>query len=222
MSCLNPVIITLYKGEDNERIQAVRCRQCEDCKQAARSSAFVRMHFEVEECLKQHGMVFFFTLTFKDEFVPFKFHRMCFDKRLVQSWLQSFRQDMRRKYGFRVKYLLVSELGHVGTHRPHHHGLLLFYSDTKYQLKSWQKGGKHHNEIPFFPVSYCKIIQNAWLYGRCDISVYDPNKGGLRYISKYISKDVSEDNLFKDVLTRIQMKLSLHLMPLGADIVLSL
>lgn len=206
MSCLNNVYVTLDSGEDSERIVKVRCRHCEDCKQFARSSAVVRLHYEDDKCAKAGGMCFFFTLTFADEYVPFKFHRMCFDKKLVQDWIQRFRQIMRRHYGYRVKYLIVSELGHVGTHRPHHHGKLYLYPDTSYQLKSWQEGGKHHDEIPRLPITYAAFIRNCWPYGRADVQEFDPYKGGNDYCSKYISKDVAEENLFKDIITRIQIK----------------
>lgn len=206
MSCLSPLYVTLNKGEDNERLVQVRCRECEDCKQSSRSSAVVRMHYEDLKCKQANGMIFFFTLTFADEYVPFKFHRMCFDKKLIQNWLQSFRQMMRRHYGYRVKYFIVSELGHVGTHRPHHHGKLYLYPDTKYQLKEWREGGKRNHEIPWFPASYASIIKHAWCFGRADVSEFDPSKGGNDYVSKYISKDVEEENLFKDILTRIKIK----------------
>lgn len=206
MSCFSPVYVTLNKGEENERLVQVRCRECEDCKQSSRSSAVVRMHYEDLKCKKAGGMIFFFTLTFADEYVPFKFHRMCFDKKLIQDWLQSFRQMMRRHYGYRVKYFIVSELGHVGTHRPHHHGKLYLYPDTKYQLKEWQEGGKRHHEIPWFSASYASIIRHAWIFGRADVSEFDPSRGGNDYVSKYIAKDVEEENLFKDILTRIKIK----------------
>lgn len=206
MSCLNNVYVTLNKGEYNERVVQVRCRHCEDCKQSSRSSAIVRLHYEDLKCTKLGGMCFFVTLTFADEYVPFKFQRMCFDKKLVQDWLQKFRQVMRRHYGYRVKYLIVSELGYVGTHRPHHHGKIYLYPDRSYQLKSWQEGGKHFNEIPKLPITYAAFIRNCWIYGRADVQEFDPYKGGNDYVSKYISKDVAEDNLFKDIITRIQMK----------------
>ena len=206
MSCLNPIFIKVLDSRTNTySYQKVRCRNCEDCKQSSRSAAFVRLNYEYEHCIKSGGFALFFTLTFADEYVPFKFHRMCFDKKLVQNWLQNFRQIFRRRYGLVVKYFLVSELGHVGTHRPHHHGEFFFYPNDKYQLKSW-KSGKNKEKIPAFPQTYAQIISSLWNYGRCDISVLDPSKGGHHYVSKYIAKDYSEENLFKDIITRIQIK----------------
>ena len=206
MSCLNPILIQRFDYRTNTKVfQQVRCRECEDCKQSARSAAFVRLNYEYKHCIESGGFALFFTLTFADEYVPFKFHRMCFDKVLVQNWLQHIRQEFRRKYGLRLTYFLVSELGHVGTCRPHHHGELFFYHDDKYQLKSW-KIGKHKDEVPLFPESYCSIIRYLWTYGRCDIQKVDPSKGGHRYVSKYISKSDSEENLFKDIITQIQIR----------------
>lgn len=207
MSCLNPVIIRCTDSRtDDIEYRRVRCRECEDCKQIMRSSAFVRMKFEYDHCIASKGMCFFFTLTFADEFVPFKFHRMCFDKTMIQDWLQRFRCIFRRHYGYTVKYLIVSELGHVGTHRPHHHGVFFLYPDDKYQCKSWKEGGKNNHMIPIFSASYCKVIRDCWQYGKCDVQEFDSSKGGFMYISKYISKDIEEDSLFKDIITRIQMK----------------
>lgn len=207
MSCLHPALIRCQDPRTGEfLVRRVRCRECEDCKQIMRSSAFVRMKFEYEHCIASKGMCFFFTLTFADEYVPFKFRRMCFDKSMIQDWLQSFRCIFRRHYGYTVKYLIVSELGHVGTHRPHHHGVFFLYPDDKYQCKSWKSDGKNHYKIPIFSQSYCKVIRDCWKYGRCDVQEFDPSKGGFLYISKYISKDIEEDSLFKDIITRIQMK----------------
>lgn len=205
MSCLTPVLLRLNQGTESERWQKVRCRVCEDCKQTMRSAAFVRLNAEYKRCIEEHGIVLFFTLTFADEFVPFKFHRMCFDKRLVQEWLQNFRQYFRRYYGYRVKYFLVSELGHVGTHRPHHHGLLFLYKDDKYQLKSW-KDGKNNKYIPILPQSFAKRVRDLWQYGRADVQEFDSTKGGIQYVAKYISKFDEEEKLFKDIITRIQIK----------------
>lgn len=206
MSCLHPILIKFTNANWESSYHTVNCRECEECANLLRNSAFIRLKYEYENCMKQGGLCFFFTLTFEDEYVPFKFHRMCFDKVLIQRWLQSFRQKFRRHYGWSVKYFIVSELGHVGTKRPHHHGVLFLYPDKKYQLKSWQSGGIHADEIPWFPESYCSIIRHLWTFGRSDVQVLDPNKGGFRYVSKYMAKDVSEQNLFKDIITRIQMK----------------
>lgn len=207
MSCLNKILIAREDRRTGDMsTHFVRCRHCEDCKQTFRNQTFIRLKYEYDKCMHAGGMAFFFTLTFADEYVPFKFHRMCFDKRLVQKWLADFRQEFRRYYGFAVKYFLVSELGHVGTRRPHHHGILFLYPDTKYQLKAWQPGGKKHKFIPMFPATFCKKIGDTWKYGRCDIAEYDNNRGGMRYVSKYIAKDVAEENLFLDILTRIKMK----------------
>ena len=98
-------------------------------------------------------------------------------------YLKSFRQKIKYNLGIKVQYLMVPEFQKDGT--IHYHGLI--YNLPKLDIPTWK---------------------NFWKFGSVDIQLVNQkkDKGGnsvenvSSYISKYISKDLSDKRLYGEKL----------------------
>lgn len=71
--------------------------------------------------------VYFFTLTFKDKFLPrFKFKHMtcpCFNREYIRRFVRGVQMDLLKKYNITdYDYIICCEFGKSATFRPHLHG----------------------------------------------------------------------------------------------------
>lgn len=195
--CTNPITIknrTLHFTKENSPLYIkVPCGHCYECEQQKQQEWFVRNYFHWLE--QSANSSFFYTLTYNNENIP-KFNScgrtiLCFSKRNVQLFLKRLRKRLS-KLGITLSYMISSEYGELYK-RPHHHAL--FYLSERMN-----------------PYAFYKLVEETWQYG---FVKYGDNVGqlmdvrGIRYVTKYITKDISymrEDGLdiLKAVYSRYQ------------------
>lgn len=126
--CLFPVTIKSVDSFGLLTNQSVPCGKCIECMKDKQNSWKIRL---TEES-KVHKYVYFFTLTYNDDSVPFYndstgVRCLSVRKRDVQLWIKRNRMCLHRSIGdFDFKYFVCSEYG-PNTGRPHYHGI--FFTD---------------------------------------------------------------------------------------------
>lgn len=127
--CLRPLSI-INKGYDpNDKYSSyfvrVPCGKCEECAQQRVSDVLFRADYEYQDMLKCGGTAFFLTLTFNDEHLniyTYSDGSKCstWNGKLLQRYTHRLNTHLSR-CGYSLKYLITSERGNNGTHRPHYH-----------------------------------------------------------------------------------------------------
>lgn len=150
------------------------CGKCEDCKRARQSEWFIRSFYEWERVKHIGGCGFFYTLTFNDENLPKYKGIKCFDRNQIQLFCKRLKENLKRRFGIDISYLLSCEYGTL-YQRPHYHALFFI---TR----------------ALMPWTFYNLVESAWQYG----FVYCGTDGGLLsspsgilYVTKYITKDFS-------------------------------
>lgn len=123
--CLFPITIKSNDAFGNFALQTVPCGKCLECMKDRQNSWKIRL---IEE-YRDHRYVYFFTLTYNDDSVPFVLYgdekiNVVF-KNDVQWWIKrnriAYERFFKREIDF--KYFICSEYG-PNTGRPHYHGIL--------------------------------------------------------------------------------------------------
>lgn len=127
--CLCPLSI-INKGYDpNDKYSSyfvrVPCGTCEECAQQRVSDVLFRADYEYQDMLKCGGTAFFLTLTFNDDnlnIYTFSDGSKCstWNGKQLQRYTHRLNTHLSR-CGYTLKYLITSERGNGGTHRPHYH-----------------------------------------------------------------------------------------------------
>lgn len=124
--CLRPVVIKTKDSFGIDVNQAVPCGKCIECLKDRQNSWKIRLTEEARD----HKYVYFFTLTYNDDNVPFSFDDegnkvLHFRKSDLQLWLKRHKIKYERlfKRDIDFKYFICSEYG-PNTGRPHYHGIL--------------------------------------------------------------------------------------------------
>lgn len=170
MSCLRPLSIRnplWLKGGKCDEWMIVPCGKCPGCLIDKRNEWTSRIECEVHSNL----FTYFFTLTYDEIHEPWVFDETSgcsfpsVSKRDVQLFLKRLRKRFDSVFGYRFRYVLVSEYG-PKSYRPHYHGLL------------------------FTDFGDCRRVEDAiarcWRKGRIDASLY--TGGASAYCSKYLFK----------------------------------
>lgn len=145
------------------------------------SSWFVRCYYE----WMQSAQTFFYTLTYNNDNLPHRYGMPCFSKRDIQKFLDRLRKAIY-PFGAHLKYFVSSEYGELYK-RPHYH--VLFFLDKQIN-----------------PFQFYKLVERMWKYG---FVKYGDNVGvvnsfsGIRYVTKYVSKDISYTNDFDSKFLRL-------------------
>ena len=188
--CYRPITISNCKPDKNPLLDKFRlkvpCGHCILCKDEKRMAMWIRTYYEYLECKKLGGFALFVTLTYRNSTIPrlnnderFK----CFSKRDCQKYIKRVRQAIARKYptidtSNSIRYLCTSEYG-GRTHRPHYH--LAFF--VRCPLHRW---------------SVRRIVADSWHLGYTKFGSrnygFIDSVGALHYVSKYICKDVYEED----------------------------
>lgn len=124
--CLHPISIKSKDSYGLDCMQSVPCGKCLECLKDRQNAWKIRL---VEEA-RDHKYVYFFTLTYNDDSVPFSYDDegnklLHFRKSDLQLWLKRHRISYERLFKREVdfKYFITSEYG-PNTGRPHYHGIL--------------------------------------------------------------------------------------------------
>lgn len=123
--CFYPYTIKSKDAFGNPCLQTVPCGKCIECMKDKQNAWKIRL---VEES-RDHRYVYFFTLTYNEDSVPFVRHEgekiNVVSKNDVQLWVKRNRMAYQRLFNREVdfKYFICSEYG-PNTGRPHYHGIL--------------------------------------------------------------------------------------------------
>ena len=177
--CLNPIQI---KTEDAFGIpvnQSVPCGKCIECLKDRQNSWKIRL---IEEA-RDHRYVYFFTLTYNDDSVPFSYTEdgtrvNHVNKVDIQLWIKRNRIKFERQFNRELdfKYFITSEYG-PNTGRPHYHGILFTdisptfisamfadWSETYGFINFSQVGANRKKKIPNIAYHLSRImLQNTAL-----------------------------------------------------------
>lgn len=224
--CLNPIHlinptrrISLYSPQ--QVYLDVKCGKCAECVKAMRSEWHFRAYYHTKATLLNGGYAMMDCLTYRPSDVPKLSHYidvkkyglrdyMVFDYKHVRDFIKNLRIRLKR-LGYKSKnvftYFITSEYGtsELRTHRPHYH-LLLFVHDVRIN-----------------PYKLSLIISDLWKYGRTDGLRYHPKLyvanhiygynsnddisailSVTNYVSKYVNKDSSYQNVIDNRLLKLQ------------------
>ena len=213
--CLNPVscpTTTKYvslKYRDHF-VNQFPCGRCSECQRLLSLQSSFRANYEFDD-LPDQGYVLFDCLTYRNKDVPHlsdfwtllpkSLDFMCFNRKHIRNFLQTFRQRLiRAGYGKNsVRYFYACEYGTEKnkTHRPHIH-LMLYV---------------HNPDID--PIWLSSLVADVWKFGRTDGYPYKTKRyvfshnlvpknnlaSRLRTIS-YITKYLQKKAVFQLVLDK--------------------
>ena len=217
MSCYRPLTISNPALEKtfafNRPKIVVPCGHCINCLDVKRSSWSVRLYYQWQYCVNNGGFALFETLTYNEDKIPRLYGLWrCFSKYDVQKYLKRIRYYLSKyfpEFDFRsnLKYFLASEFGGL-THRPHYH-VVFFVS------------------VPFNQFLFKRIVEKLWSDLHFDVYALGvkvsfngfgfgftcPGKlnngfvcsfGGLNYCSKYVCKDIFDQEYFFNLARRLK------------------
>lgn len=220
MQCINPVKIkfseeTLAKRRQDETLDMidryrtymyVPCGKCEACLSNRRSAWSFRLHQE----LKVSESCYFLTLTYDDQYLPYKTVTIdgvscevpCVSKRDVQLFLKRFRKCIEP---FKIRYFIVSEYG-PKTYRPHYHMILFNYPQLlknkidEYIEESWRNGFVRVDPVSdariHYVTSYCLDSSTLPSYLPKNFMLCSRRPGlGSAYLDNYSVVKYHLDNL---------------------------
>lgn len=208
---------TLYKNGLDKPYITVDCGTCDSCRVKKQLDFYTRCYSEYKYYIENGGRVLFITLTYNDFYVPSyqisinskQFEIPCFSVDDRQRFIKRVRRFFEYHFGyspecfeddklvFPIKYFISCEYGEKYK-RPHYHALLFFPPSVK----------------PL-PSNFHFLVGNCWRYIRDkdrkfarEIGFYffskDKKDGSyrpyvesfkcLKYVSKYITKDLSYFN----------------------------
>lgn len=204
--CLSPIPITRTIAGLTS-VQFVPCGYCNECIKDRQNEYVIRT---IEEASKK-GIVWFFTLTYSDDHVPYtydldgeiidedpvtgevffapnaKLLSIC--NKDITSWKKRVRARLnkrRKKEGkepLKFSFLICGEYG-PRTHRPHYHGLFIGLSRS--DMLEFKKDWENHYGFTLF--KSVNVIPS---------SHHNDVESTARYVAKYIckSRDLEDENV---------------------------
>lgn len=196
--CYSPLIIknnSTYKSSDySQSFVRVPCGNCDECNDGRMLEWQTRICFEVDSLYKRGGVAIFLTFTYNNECLPsyddVGFSVDCFNHDDVLSFLNRIKVYWHKLVGkSQYKYFFTSEYGH-DTQRPHYHAIFFLEKsiDSRAFAESCRRNWKYGFMFPRYDWRRKSYVDN---YGKCvDIEIRSL-KGAAKYVSKYITKDMS-------------------------------
>lgn len=197
--CTNPLTISnkspykIYDISPNK--YQVPCGKCLECRSLVQNDWCTRLSYEINSFYRNGGIGVFLTFTYNDDNLPVfePLNQPCFRHDDVLKFLDRINLYMQRRYGpYMYKYFICSEYG-KNTQRPHYHGLFLLQHSV-----DW---------LSF--VEKCRELwsDHGFMFPKFDGYQYVDNQGlgvsptlqngaaSSKYVSKYITKDLSFYNI---------------------------
>lgn len=119
--CVNPIQRT-RRLANRTVVDILPCGKCPECLKKKQSGYMCRC---IEEA-KKRGNIWFITLTYSDEHLPYIDEEPSLCREDIKKWKREVRRDYLKKNGVKFpefSFLLCGEYG-PRTHRPHYHGFL--------------------------------------------------------------------------------------------------
>lgn len=197
--CTNPLIVrnkSPYKVYDiSPKKYQVPCGKCLECRSMSQSDWCTRLSYDINMFYRNGGIGVFLTFTYNDDNLPVfaPLNQPCFRHDDVLKFMDRLNLYMQRTYGpYMYKYFICSEYG-KNTQRPHYHGAFLL-----------QHGVDWHSFV-----EKCRELwsEHGFMFPKFDGHQYVDNYGfgvnptlrngaaSAKYVSKYITKDLSFYNI---------------------------
>lgn len=205
---------------------SVPCGHCKECDYLKCQEYYFRSYYEAMSCIEHGGYVYFDTLTYAPEHLPYVsdfcdfvpedslVNVPCFNSRACKKFFDRLRIEIERSgtdpdgmFG----YFLTCEYGldERFTHRPHYH-VLFYVRDNRMS-----------------PLDFSAHVSHAWRYGRTDGLPYqtpgyvlnhvyrqdgsDLDSVVLRSVCNYVAKYVNKDSDFMRLVDGRLRSLMLYL-----------
>lgn len=202
--CVNPLHIrqnASYKdGILHPYWNEVPCGECAECRNSVRNEWLTRISFELQSLYRRGGVCVLLTFTYNDLHLPVyrdgDFCVPCFNHKDVKTFLNRLKVKAYRRWSKNCyRYFFVSEYGKY-TQRPHYHCQFYLAARVDYhefielcrELWSSKEYGNLGYLFPKYDASRGCYIDNKKRF-------YEPRirslANGARYVSKYITKDIS-------------------------------
>lgn len=152
----------------------------------------IRLSYDIDMFYRNHGIGLLLTFTYDDVHLPIfaPLKQPAFNHDHVLFFLDKLNSWMQKQYGkYSYKYFWCSEFG-KNTCRPHYHSLFLLNSDVDWHefvekcRSLWSYGF-------MFPKYDDKIGDYVDDYGNINRPTLRAGVSSARYVSKYITKDIS-------------------------------
>lgn len=197
--CLYPLSIKTKDSFGLDVMQSVPCGRCIECLKDRQNSWKIRLTEEARD----HLYVYFFTLTYRDDTVPWSLapdgtkvlHPSKVD---IQLWIKrhriKFERLLRRSIDF--KYFICSEYG-PNTGRPHYHGII--YSDVSPTFISamFNDWSESMGFVNFSEVGKKKVVNAAYHLSQIMLQNTVSNQVSFVPLPNFVLTDLSRLELFR-------------------------
>lgn len=200
--CLYPITI---KTEDAYGIsvnQSVPCGKCIECFKDRQNSWKIRLTEEARD----HLYVYFFTLTYNDDTVPWSLSPdgtkvLRPSKVDIQLWIKRHRIKYERYFGRKIdfKYFICSEYG-PNTGRPHYHGMIFTDVSPTFissMFNDWSSSMGFVNFSELSQFSKKKVVDAAYLLCQTMYQNTVLNQVSFVPLPNFVLTDLSKLELFR-------------------------
>ena len=208
--CTRPLRLESHSVYFDKRVSQyfheVPCGVCEECREAQKNEWCTRLQFEISHYAKIGGKVIFLTFTYNEMCIPTLElldedcveSVKCFNGDDILKFLDMLNSKVQYQYGKKkYKYFICSEYGKY-TRRPHYHGCFFLHPDIDYKdftelcRELWTKG----YTFPKYDKRRKMYVDNEGCSSSPLLKGFIKDSGisleaGARYVSKYVTKDMS-------------------------------
>lgn len=199
--CLYPITIKTQDAFGIDVNQSVPCGKCIECLKDRQNSWKIRLSEEARD----HKYVYFFTLTYRDDSVPFSYdldgNRVNHVNKVdLQLWIKRNRIKFER-YFKRVidfKYFICSEYG-PNTGRPHYHGIIFTDISSTFITQMFNDWQELYGFTNFSEVGKCGKKKHEAAFLLSEIMLQNTVSSQISYVQKlnFVLTDLSKLELFR-------------------------
>lgn len=199
--CLYPITIKTQDAFGIDVNQSVPCGKCIECLKDRQNSWKIRLSEEARD----HKYVYFFTLTYRDDSVPFSYDLdgnkvNHVNKVDIQLWIKRNRIKFERyfKRDIDFKYFICSEYG-PNTGRPHYHGIIFTDISSTFITQMFNDWQELYGFTNFSEVGKCGKKKHEAAFLLSEIMLQNTVSSQISYVQKlnFVLTDLSKLELFR-------------------------
>ena len=199
--CIYPITIKTQDAFGIDVNQSVPCGKCIECLKDRQNSWKIRLSEEARD----HKYVYFFTLTYRDDSVPFSYDAdgnkvNHVNKVDIQLWIKRNRIKFERyfKRDIDFKYFICSEYG-PNTGRPHYHGIIFTDISSTFITQMFNDWQELYGFTNFSEVGKCGKKKHEAAFLLSEIMLQNIVSSQISYVQKlnFVLTDLSKLELFR-------------------------